>query len=405
MKSDYPYELFSRYLKGETTPAEEASLMVYFRDQENTGDLQDLVVSALSDLPDDEYEEHALAQEALDRVKANLNRLLEQKRGQVRIRWIRRWLPYAAAVIFACMIGSWFLTERGNRVGELTQVGRDILPGGNRATLTWGDGRTVDLSEVQSGIVVGEEITYADGSDVWQGGVRESGGSRSPSSDVEWLTLSTPRGGTYQVVLPDGSTVWLNASTTLKYPSQFTGSERIVELTGEAYFSVTPVRGKAAQQNIPFRVVSNGQTVEVLGTEFNIAAYPDDHDTRTTLVNGSVRIVNCVSNVVNTLKPGDQSITHQQQTEVVQVDPSLAVAWKSGDIVLTNVPLETIMRQISRWYDVEVEYDGAQRGTVEFFGTVSRMRELSAVLKAMESTGNVHFRRDHQTIIVNPKNE
>src|SRR5690606_35024790 len=102
--------------------------------------------------------------------------------------------------------------------------------------------------------------------------------------------------------------------------------------------------------------------------------------------------------------PGDQSITHQQQTEVIQVDPSLAVAWKSGDIVLTNVPLETIMRQISRWYDVEVEYAAVQPRSAEFFGTVSRMRELSAVLQAMESTGNVRFQRNNRTIIVNPKN-
>ncbi|WP_188751370.1 FecR family protein [Parapedobacter defluvii] len=405
MKSDYPYELFSRYLKRETTPAEETSLMVYFRDQENTGELQDLVVKALSDLQENEYEERALAQEALDRVKANLNHLLEQegRRRAGRVRGIRRWLPYAAAIIFACTLGAWFLMKSGEKIDEPNVVGSNILPGGNRATLTWADGSTIDLSETQSGIVVGKEITYVDGSDVLhvEAGKPES---QSRSSDAEWLTLSTPRGGTYQVILPDGSQVWLNASTTLKYPSQFTGPERVVELTGEAYFSVTHIRGKANQQMVPFRVLSNGQTVEVLGTEFNISAYPDDIDTRTTLVSGSVQIMNSASKITHTLRPGDQSITHQQQTEVIQVDPSLAVAWKSGDIVLTNVALETIMQQISRWYDVEVEYAAVQPRSAEFFGTVSRMRELSAVLQAMESTGNVRFQRNNRTIIVNPKN-
>jgi len=402
MKGDYQYELFSRYLKGQTTPAEEASLMVYFRDHGNTGELKDLVVRALSDLPEDEFEASKSTQAALGRVKTNLRRLLGREEKVVPVRRVRRWLPYAAAIILAFAVGMWVLIESGGLGGEHQLIAENILPGGNKATLTWTNGRTVDLSEAQSGIIVGEGIRYTDGSDVLNGDVGKSGSSRrSPGSEL--LTLSTPRGGTYQVVLPDGTKVWLNASTTLKYPSQFTGSERVVELTGEAYFSVAQIRDKNSQRKVPFRVVSVDQTVEVLGTEFNIAAYPDDKETRTTLVNGSVQIVNMASKITDELKPGDQSITRKEQTDIVQVDTTLAVAWKSGDIVLTNVPLQTIMRQISRWYDVDVKYT-AQPDRTEFFGTVSRMRELSAVLRAMESTGNIRFRLENKTIIVNPKN-
>jgi len=402
MKSDYLYELFSRYLKGQTSPAEEASLMVYFRDHGNTDELQDLVVTALSDLPENEMEESKSAQAALGRVKANLSHLLGREKKMVRIHHLRRWLPYVAAIILVFTAGTWFLIESGGKRGEHPPTAEAILPGGNKATLTWADGRTVDLSEAQSGIIVGEGITYTDGSDVLNVDEGKSA-SQLRSSGSELLTLSTPRGGTYQVVLPDGSKVWLNASTTLKYPSRFTGSERVVELTGEAYFSVAQIREKAGQRKVPFRVVSAGQTVEVLGTEFNITAYPDDDETRTTLVNGSVQIVNMASEIANELKPGDQSIMRNERTDIVQVDPSLAIAWKSGDIVLTNVPLQTIMRQISRWYDVDVKY-AAQPDPTEFFGTVSRMRELSAVLQAMESTGNIRFCLENNTIIVNPKN-
>src|SRR5690606_27967693 len=197
-----------------------------------------------------------------------------------------------------------------------------------RATLTLADGRTIDLSEAQTGIVVGEDVMYNDGSEVMEHRQDNLSGTQKGSLKTNYFVLSTPKGGTYQVTLPDGSKVWLNAGSTLKYPSRFSDGERIVEMTGEAYFSVI------RDEERPFRVTSNGQQVEVLGTEFNVTAYPDDRETKTTLVEGSVRVAlttgrsPVTSRSPITLKPGEQSIVRGANIEKQQVDTDEFTAWK-----------------------------------------------------------------------------
>src|SRR5690606_13352531 len=184
----------------------------------------------------------------------------------------------------------------------------DILPGGNRATLTLADGRTINLSEAQTGIVVGDGITYLDGTGVLD---------NSASSVSTIMSLSTPKGGTYQITLPDGSKVWLNANSTLKYPSRFGGKERVVELEGEAYFDVSQQSTANSRQAsfVPFLVKTNNQTVEVLGTEFNISAYADDPVTKTTLVEGSVKVSAHAVNASTLLKPGEQGLLLHDRIE------------------------------------------------------------------------------------------
>lgn len=319
----------------------------------------------------------------------------------------------AAAMILAALAGTWVFLEQGSRINEQGQRSKeqglaaaDIAPGDNRATLTLADGRMVDLSPEQSGIIVGDGITYLDGSSVLSEQVNKLTSEQADKAEQnDKLTnsqvhnLTTPKGGTYSITLPDGTKVWLNAASTLKYPSRFSGDERIVELEGEAFFEVrktgSPEDGKSGSQKIPFKVITNGQTVEVLGTKFNISAYPDEQEVKTTLVEGKVRVKAAAIGVAirNTqytiLSPKEQAITREAHTIIQQVDVQQFTAWRGGTFRFDDTPLVDIMRQVSRWYDVEVDY--SQLPDKRITGVVSRGERLSAVLRALAISSNVHF--------------
>src|SRR5690606_18203557 len=188
--------------------------------------------------------------------------------------------------------------------------------------------------------------------------------------------LSTPKGGTYQIVLPDGTKVWLNAASTLKYPSRFDGGERVIELSGEAYFAV------AKDVKKPFKVVSNGQEIQVLGTEFNISAYVDEAEMKTTLVAGAVQIFNRQSSIVNRLEPGEQSIIRGAFTDIQKVETERYTAWKNGYFYFKQTPFAEIMRQLARWYDIDVIYKGSIPKET-FSGVMDRNLTLNDVLKLL----------------------
>lgn len=337
--------------------------------------------------------------EGEDALKLRLYQWISEQ-GQVpETKPVRRrlaWVRYAAAILLVSTIAVWFLTNNPLTQKDQEFAVADIQPGGNRATLTLPDGSTISLSVEQSGIIIGDGITYLDGSSVLSELVSPES-SEPRHGELSLLTLTTPRGGTYEVTLPDGSKVWLNANSTLRYPSRFSAKTRTVEVAGEAYFSVE----KDAKR--PFRVVSSGQEIEVVGTEFNLSAYDDEEVTKTTLVEGKVKVTNHAVNTSNMLMPGQQAITGDGHTEIERVDVSSFIAWKRGDIVLTDVPLQYIMKQISRWYDVEVVYASPIDPNLRFFGTVSRKRTLSTVLAALAATGNIQFELENQMIIINPK--
>jgi len=320
-------------------------------------------------------------------------------------RKLRFWLPYAAAVILIALIGTWIYSSVGDgqpmesdRVSLLSHA--DVPPGGSRATLTLADGRTIDLSEAQTGIIVGDEITYLDGNSVLDDQVNEEISEHS-------LTLTTPKGGTYQVTLPDGTKVWLNAASTLKYPSRFAGKERVVELDGEAYFDVTQmrktansqIRKSANSQRIPFKVVSNGQTVEVLGTQFNIEAYGGESEIKTTLVKGAVRIVpEAASQPAVTLSPGQQSRLAGENIVVNDVDIEPYVAWKLNMFHFKHTPFAEMMHQIERWYDVDVVYN-SRIPQETFSGRMKRNVSLLGVLKLLKAS-EIKFRIEGRQLII-----
>ena len=313
----------------------------------------------------------------------------------------RIWLPRmgsAAAVLLIAAAALYFIGPGGNEKTDpaaSTHVA-DIHPGGNRATLTLSDGRTVDLSSEQTGIIVGDGITYADGSEILddkqQTADNKAGEKESLLSDVSHLlSLSTPKGGQYQVILPDGTRVWLNAASSLKYPSSFVGAERVVELDGEGYFQVSE------KSDRPFRVLSRGQQINVLGTEFNVSAYSEQGETITTLVSGAVKVQSALQAVV--LQPGRQSrLTESGRLVSAQVDLSSYVAWKWGIFYFNRTPFEEVMRQLARWYDIEVIYKGSIPQET-FSGKMSRNVRLSSVLKLIKGSGAVLRLQDGQLII------
>ncbi|WP_439559540.1 FecR family protein, partial [Dyadobacter sp.] len=265
----------------------------------------------------------------------------------------------------------------------------DVKPGGNKALLTLSDGSAIALDQVESGFVARQgnaEIRKAqEGILVYNAKADERTGT------ISMNTLSTPKGGQYQVRLPDGSKVWLNASSSIRFPSAFAASERKVEITGEAYFEVAKDKRK------PFRVKFNQSEVLVLGTSFNIMAYPEEGASRTTLVEGSVDIKNVGQNA--RLKPGQQAAilaTGQIKTKYTPVEE--AVAWKNGEFYFQDASVEEVMRQLSRWYDVRINYNG-KIPLKQFTGRVSRQVSLSEIVGMLRYAG-VNCKLDNKQIII-----
>jgi transmembrane sensor len=287
-----------------------------------------------------------------------------------------------------------FATKQPNPAREQSPV----LPGKDRATLTLADGRVIDLDSSGAGLLAQQgntSITNKDGKIVYDPQNMQSG-------ETIYNTISTPRGGQYQLVLPDGTKVWLNATSTLKFPVAFAGNSRTVELTGEAYFEVATVHLRSGQK-MPFKVnVANKAEVEVLGTHFNIMAYTEEEAIKTTLLEGSVKVSKDVASVI--LKPGEQTSVSQSShpSQPIPVQTEEAVSWKNGKFHFNNADIKTIMRQVARWYDVDVEYRNISSET-QLGGVVSRKEDLRQLLNYFEIAGKVQFTIEGRKIIVSNK--
>lgn len=274
----------------------------------------------------------------------------------------------------------------------------DVAPGKNTATLTLANGETIKLSDTKTGIVINTgALTYVDGSALQKDDHQLL---NAAEKRMEGMTVATPRGGTYQVILPDGTKVWLNAASSLQFPSGFGKSAiRKVQLSGEAYFEVAKNEGRR------FVVATGKQEVEVLGTHFNINSYVDEPEIKTTLLEGSVRV--STQNIGHeplaavVLKPGEQSVLRKNIIEVNKIDTEEAIAWKNGYFLYNEEPISSIMRKIDRWYDVEVVYVGDVKH-LKFAGTVSRFKNVSEILRKFELTQNVHFKIEGRRITVMP---
>ncbi|MBS1915543.1 MAG: FecR domain-containing protein [Bacteroidetes bacterium] len=266
----------------------------------------------------------------------------------------------------------------------------DVAPGTDKATLTLADGSVIKLDKLPNGTIAQQGATKV--LQVKSGQLSYQ--STAKDADVvNFNTIATPRGGQYEIMLSDGSKVWLNAASSLRFPTRFSGKERNVELNGEAYFEI------AKNAAMPFHVKTSAMQVEVLGTHFNVNAYNDENATTTTLLEGSVKVSSPKSEV--TLHPGQQAALNGTNTLVAvknDVDVDQVVAWKNGMFEFASNDIETIMRQLSRWYDVQTKYEG-KKPEGHFSGTIGRNLPLSKVLQILEQS-DVHFKINGNEIIV-----
>lgn len=277
---------------------------------------------------------------------------------------------------------------------EPTAYANDVDPGSDKAILTLANGTKINLSDARSGSLLsqsGIEIIKADDGTL----VYKVAGSKS--NTLAYNTITTPKGGQYKIVLPDGTRVWLNAASSLTYRTSLNDGrgERKVNLVGEAYFEV--IKNK----KMPFIVKTDKQEVIVLGTHFNINSYTDEPDTKTTLLEGAVSISAPHGKKGGTiLKPGDQAVNNGAEINVKKIDTSMAVAWKNNEFVFRNESLESIMRKVARWYDVEIVYENNEVAKELFGGTISRYDKISKVLLALEGTGDVKFKVQGRKILI-----
>lgn len=296
----------------------------------------------------------------------------------------------AAAVLLILISGSLYFGLNRNNILTRSNLSKakvlDILPGTDKAILTLSDGSKVVLdNETASNISNHDGLKISKTKDGQLIYTVFNQDDLLHKRAIAYNTIQTPKGGQYQIILPDGTKVWLNAASSLKYPEVFTGNERRVELTGEAYFEV------AKNKAMPFHVKNESQDVEVLGTHFNINGYMDDKIIKTTLLEGSVKVSNNKSFKI--LKPGEQSVAGVSENSTIQlvrnVDTDDETAWKNGLFQFSNEGLKTILNQLERWYDIKIDYSSVP--DKRYNGMVPRKAKLSEVLKMLELTGNIKF--------------
>lgn len=386
-------ELISGYLCNELSKEEEAHLMQILEKDEHKRKILEY------------YKQTAPVQERLDYLNSldidtAWDKVRQRYNGKSGNNKNYRGLKYVA--VFAVIISSvalWLVFgKKDNKVITPLAVNKhlnDVLPGGNVAVLVLSNGKKVRLD---SGKVTLEERdgTHLSGN---EGGLAYSNDETSDKEEILYNTLIVPPGGTYNLRLPDGTNVWLNAMSELRFPLKFGTKERKVELVGEGYFEV------AKNKNVPFKVLTRHQEIEVKGTHFNVNSYANENFDRTTLLEGLVKIsAPSAPGKFWMLSPGEQAETNKRTGEMLVARGNMkeAIAWKNGYFLFNDEKLESIMTKVSRWYDVEVVYEGEFDEKRSFLGQVERSKKISSLLKVLELTGNVHFKISGRRIVVMP---
>lgn len=318
---------------------------------------------------------------------------LHKNAGKNKSRVFRILYKYAAAIILPLLSGSlWLLvseTKKNDLIPE-TFFTAEITPGGNQALLILANGERVDLP-ICGGDSVSFRIEAVTCADAFQ-----SMPCQSPLSEPspEFNTLIIPRAGEYRLTLADGTVVWLNAESELRFPTNFTKKQRKVYLKGEAYFRVAENKEK------PFVVEVNDMKVEVLGTEFNINAYLTEGKIFTTLVNGSIRLQNNLNDRVRILKPHQQAEFLNGQLSVKEVDVSAYVSWIHGKFYFESTPLKQIVEQLQRWYDLDFFFAEEKLEAYEFTGVIRRDHTANEIFRIIEKTTNIKFELNGRNVVV-----
>jgi transmembrane sensor len=372
--------LYEKNLSGLCTP-EEIELLDNYQDSIKLND------TGWQDQEVNKKQVQARIWQRLNESRNALQRPVENKLGSF------IFLKIAALLLIAISVSLIFFNRRSDKTSlSVAQTKHQVIhSGGNKAILTMANGSKITLTDAKNGKLFtqnGIQISKAkDGMLEY----RFNSDKRSMNNTGD-NTITTPRGGQYQIVLSDGTKVWLNAASSLRFPVTFTGNLRKVELTGEAYFEVAKNKDK------PFTLNANGTSVQVLGTHFNVSAYADDPAVTTTLLEGSVRLVK--AETIAMLKPGEQGTSLNSQTvfKIEKADIEQVMAWKNGYFLFDNTDIRTIMKQAARWYDVDLVYQGPVN---KFYGgKISKYKDINELLKNLELTGTIHFKVEGRRVTV-----
>jgi len=391
--------LIIRYQQGKCSPEEIQELRTMLAAPENTELLEELYDS----LPDGLLDDNLLQQKADiyqqilqdERVRRKV-----KESGSIHKLWWRK--PWVAVAAVALVVMAPFLYHNlsflhtPGTTPSIDLAGDVIVPGGDRALIILDDGSEINLEQIQ-----GDTVIVQNGFSIVKD---ENGTIYYRYDDAQALaqaalhnTVVTPKGGQYQVVLPDGTRVWLNAESKLRYPVYFGGDKRVVTLEGEGYFEVA--KQERDGRRIPFMVNTGAQELEVLGTTFNVQAYGED--IQTTLVEGKVRLSHGATGNEVVLQANDQAVLNNQtqQFNVGKVDPIYATAWKNGNFAFRKASISEVMESVARWYDVEVVYNAAVENS-QFTGTISRFEQIDNLLALIELTGSVKFKIEGRRVVV-----
>ncbi|MDR6783280.1 transmembrane sensor [Pedobacter africanus] len=380
--------LFQKYINEQCTQGELEEVFAILKNGLYPLEWQKVIDDEAEDVLSSGKESKLSVQEVNDIYAGIAARLKSGK--QIQKLWPR--IVAVAAAVALIVSGVYFFNYRNDQTdaGLSSASIHDAKPGKVGATLTLADGKKIRLDDVANGELASEAgvsiSKSADGQLVYE----IKAGKADPA---RINTLSTAKGETYKVRLPDGSLVYLNAASSLTYAASLNErGKRIVKLSGEGYFEI------AKDKVHPFVVKTAGQEVEVLGTHFNVNAYSDEVAVKTTLLEGAVQVSS--GTVRQVLKPGFQAVNDGRSIRTAKVNTEDVVDWKEGDFYFENVDFRSVMRKISRWYDVELVYDSSVPNTIKSNGVISRNNDLSAVLKLIERSGQVHFRIEGKKVFI-----
>ena len=371
-----------RYREGRCTDQEKAIVERWFEQLQNQSEW-DFTAEEESDIG--------------TRIKARLADQLQFQTTKAKT-GVRRILPYAAAaavLLVLCSVIAYWLLDSGKPLpddGQLTaQPFTDVAPGGQKAALTLAGGTTILLDSTHTGLLARQGNTRI--MQLNNGRIAYKGEGTGEHT-VLYNTLTTPRGGKYQLTLPDKSKVWLNAASAITFPTRFTDSTRKVKVAGEVYFEVAPDPSR------PFEVIAGGMNILVLGTNFDVMAYPEDDKIKTTLLQGAVKIAAADTSLL--LRPGQQLQMAQDGTLALlsDVNTDHVMAWKKGLFYFDRDDIHSVMNQLTRWYDIDIEMHGNIQN--HFSGTLPQHVNVSEIFRTLEETGGIHFRIEDHKIIVSP---
>jgi len=371
-------DLLNRYLAGNVTKDEKALVESWYLNYSKNAQLPDIDDQQLEDSQ----------QDGLIKLLAEIHPVPKNNR--------LRYLGVAAGLtgfILVSLILFKSFTSDKKQTATIKPIYTPALPpGSNKAILILSDGSSIALTNAKKGELANDKGVTINKKANGQITYTRDGVSTKQQVNA-FNTVITPRGGQYQLVLSDGTKVWLNSASSLKYPVTFIGNKREIELSGEAYFEV------AHNQHKPFRVISNGQVVEVLGTHFNVNAYSDEPAVKTTLLEGSVKVLS--NGIIKTIKPNEQVQIMDGSMSIVQVDVTEAIAWKNGFFYFKDDDIKSVMRQLARWYNVDIKYEG-QISQREFSGEISKNIDASKLLDIL-SLEKINYQIENKTIIIKPQ--